>query len=190
MEKVWIKGLVRDEGIRRQPWTTAESDETHRYYNFRTNPELIPEVLEDYKPWSHEPAVQKFYELVRWVNSDESVFESNDCAFHGPKVNSQKDTFHKELVCSGRLMFFIRHIPLNLSDDSRYIASEYKGEKEAPEYRVSPQLDWAAQACLQLLKDIKPEFEWGSVGIELHPAIYDEVSIPFIERFGHQGPRN
>ena len=186
MEKVWIKGFIRDVGLRRQPWTTAEHDESHKYYDFKRNPDLIPDVLEDYKPWAERRSIQKFYDLVRWVNGDNSPFESNDCAFHGPKPNSQKDRFPKEQVCSGRLMFFFRDPTLNLSDDSIQVASIYKGEKEVPPFSISPHLQALAKTSLQLLLDIRPEFQWGSIAIEAHPVVYDEAPFAYENRFGYE----
>ena len=66
---------------RSHPWIDGESDPTHRYYDFRTSPELIRSSLEDMQEWSTYPATETFYRLLEWLNGPESVFESNDCAF-------------------------------------------------------------------------------------------------------------
>jgi hypothetical protein len=88
------------------------SDEV-RYYNFKKHPELIPEVLEDFRGWVQYEAVQTFYELLRWLNGEASTLESSDCAFMGPKPETNK-RWEKALVVSGRLMILYRNLPLNL----------------------------------------------------------------------------
>lgn len=186
MEKTWFKGFIRDEAVRRQPWTTALHDESHRYYNFKTNPELISEVLEDYKPWDYHPGVQKFYDLIRWINSNESYFESNDCAFQGPKQNPQKDKFPRELNCSGRLMFYLRDLRFNLSPESAKVASEYKATPEVPPYSLGTHLESIGNRSLQLLKEIRPEFEWGSIALEIHPVLYDDAPVDKEYKYGYQ----
>jgi hypothetical protein len=66
---------------RGHPWGTAIDNPDERYYDFKEHSDLIPEVLEDFKPWSRYPAIATSYELLRWINGPESVVESNDCAF-------------------------------------------------------------------------------------------------------------
>jgi len=70
---------------REHPWNTSVVNSSWRYQNFRENPELIAQVLEDFKPFAHYQAVHTFYDLVRWVNGDGSPFESNDCGLRPPK---------------------------------------------------------------------------------------------------------
>jgi hypothetical protein len=89
------------------PWTDATYSDESKYYDFRKNPELIPEVLEDFRPWSEYPAIQTFYDFLRWVNSDKSVLETNDSAFRFYQDKSP-------MVASGRVMIFFHKEELNL----------------------------------------------------------------------------
>src|ERR1039457_6696500 len=49
---------------REHPWTVVEANPEARYWDFRAQPEHIPLVLEDFKPWSRYPAIPRFYELL------------------------------------------------------------------------------------------------------------------------------
>lgn len=179
MKKPYFKRFVT-EGLRTQPWTTAERDENERYYNFRSNPELISKVLEDYKPWDRYKAVQQFYELVAWVNSEDSRFESNDAAFKGPSENFQRDTFLKALVCSGRLMFFFRNLRLNLSVDSRTV------DYTRPDYTLNLFFEWLERRSLQSIERVHQETEWACSALEIYPVLYNEAPVNQADRFGHQ----
>lgn len=66
---------------RTHPWTFAEHNPSWRYVDFRREPEKIETSLEDFRPWAQFPATQRFYELIRWLNGPDSLFETNDCAF-------------------------------------------------------------------------------------------------------------
>jgi hypothetical protein len=70
---------------RHHPWTPVENNPEAKYYDFKTHPEQIPLVLEDFKPWAHYPAIPRFYELLRWLNGRESILESNDCGLRPPR---------------------------------------------------------------------------------------------------------
>lgn len=87
------------------------------YYDFKKCPELIPEVLRDFKRWATFSAVREFYDLLRWLNGPESVLESNDCAFIGPRKNTKNADWQKRLECNGRLMFFYRDLRMNTDVD-------------------------------------------------------------------------
>lgn len=97
---------------RSHPWTTTTDGEPNRYYDLRARPDLIPTVLEDFRPFAAHGAVQTFYALLTWLNGAQSPFESNDCAFTGPEANDD-DAFAKRLRCSGRLGLLFRDLPLN-----------------------------------------------------------------------------
>ena len=49
---------------RSHPWVGATASPTARYYDFKAEPERIRTSLEDFLPWSHEPAVVVLYELL------------------------------------------------------------------------------------------------------------------------------
>ena len=97
---------------RARNWISAESDSTFRYYDFREQPELIPQVLEDFRPFAQWPAIQEFYRMLSDINGRRSHFESNDSAFTGP-ARHQSGASAKELEVSGRIMVLFRELTLN-----------------------------------------------------------------------------
>ena len=98
---------------RSHPWTGAIANPASRYYDFKTDPELIRTALEDFLPWGHDPAVTVLYELLERLNARTSILESNDCAFSGPH-ESEAPQWGK-LQCDGRVMILYRELELNLS---------------------------------------------------------------------------
>jgi len=114
--KVQFHGEFNQEGyIRHHPWRGVEHDARGAYYNFKENPELISEVLEDFKEWGHYEAIPLFYEMLRWLNGPDSLLESNDCALDGPHPNTIK-AVDKPITCGGRLMVFFRNLKFNTSE--------------------------------------------------------------------------
>ena len=108
--------LEQDVG-RYHPWTTSEKNSDSRYYDFKIHPELIPEVLEDFRPYAHFPAVQRFYDLVAWINGLGSCLESNDCEFQGSHTNIDAQ-FEKKRRTRGRLMVLFRNLEINCSPEN------------------------------------------------------------------------
>jgi len=104
---------------RLHPWTAAAADAEVRYWNFRQHPEMIPEVLGDFVPWDHYPAIKKFYALLHWLNGESSVFESNSCALDVPKLDVLvpqvvSDAFVSQPVgIHGRLSLIFRDLARN-----------------------------------------------------------------------------
>jgi hypothetical protein len=110
-----IVKLVPDNvsNIRLHPYEPGGSDPRVRYYDFRNHPELIPVSLEDFRPWEHYEAIGRFYDLLRWLNSNESAYESNDSGFAlRPGRGFGLDA---RVVAGGRVMIFIRDLSHNLS---------------------------------------------------------------------------
>src|ERR1700691_4368640 len=104
------------------PWTIVESQPGAQYWNFAESPELISQVLEDFKPWAHYPAIQKFYELLAWLNGADSIFETNDCAFvDKSKVDTATPVVVRQafdtdpMSVHGRLTVIFRDLKLNAS---------------------------------------------------------------------------
>ena len=138
---------------RSHPWSTSTGDLSHRYYDFKAKPELIPLVLEDLRPWDAYAAVQSIYDLLAWINGPGSPFESNDCAFVGPEENVDGD-FRKRLQCCGRLGILFRDLALNTSERamSRWIEGIHTG-----------------------LRALDPDFAWGAVGTTRLRVDYREL---------------
>jgi hypothetical protein len=104
---------------RHHPWTIVTSDPTLQYRDFKTRPDLIRTVLEDFVPWAHYPAVIRFYEMLEWLNGPDSVFESNDCGLRPPREDAEtppviRGVFEKDpLMIHGRLAFIFRDLAWN-----------------------------------------------------------------------------
>jgi hypothetical protein len=130
---------------RSHPWSPSTADLGHRYHDFRSTPELIPTVLEDFRPWDDHAAIRSFYELLAWINGPRSPFESNDCAFSGPDENSD-DGFRKKIQCSGRLGLLFRDLRLNTS---------------------APAMIRLIEGIHIRLRALDPDFAWGAVGTTL-----------------------
>jgi hypothetical protein len=104
--------------VRVHPYEKSDYDANVQYYDFGRYPELIRLKLEDFKAWGKYPAVDAFYQLLEWIRSDLSVFESNDCALQGPAQNTLTKASSKKFNCAGRLMIFYRSLGANLQPDT------------------------------------------------------------------------
>lgn len=150
--------------LRSHPWTDGESDASHRYYDFRGQPELIRSSLEDLQEWATYPAIETFYRLLEWLNGPESVLESNDCALSGATANINTE-FSKRLQCSGRLMILYRNLALNTS---------------------SKQIDWLTNATAHAVNATDPGFEWGAIGATITPVRFTALPGPPERQRGQQ----
>ncbi|MEM0983430.1 MAG: hypothetical protein AAGI17_05730 [Planctomycetota bacterium] len=99
---------------RSHPWTHAESDATEQYVDFRARPELIRTELEDFVPLGNDPAAERFFELIEWLNGDESVLETNDAAFADLTPNPDRDRVPFAMRASGRVHLFMRELRHNI----------------------------------------------------------------------------
>lgn len=150
--------------IRSHPWTVATADSQNRYRDFKEDPTLVRASLEDFRPWSHWPAVERFYGLVEWINGPDSVLESNDCAFNGPAANTTPQ-FAKTLEATGRLMVLWRVLPLNL---------------------VRANSDWLKGLLHRQLNENDAELEYGVVGITVFPVRYITPAAGDAQQLGFQ----
>lgn len=104
---------VQDGSSRSQPWgKTSYSENGGQYHSFRQQPELIREVLEDFKPYEDQRAVQEFYCMLEWLNRPNAFFETNDCALRPPFSNPDAQFSYTHKI-NGRLEFFLRELSLN-----------------------------------------------------------------------------
>lgn len=149
---------------RSHPWLDAESDPTCRYYDFKTQPELIRSSLEDLQQWTSYPAIETFYRLLEWLNGPESIFESNDSAFNGAAAPAGTPS-STPLQCSGRLMILYRNLALNT---------------------LPEQLHRLTDAIAQALSETDPLFEWGAVGATIMSARFTTLPGPPERQHGQQ----
>ena len=147
---------------RSHPWVDSASNPAHRYYDFRSSPELIRSSIEDMQEWSAYPATETFYRLLEWLNGPESVFESNDCAFSGATTTTQSS---KRLQCSGRLMMLYRDLALNTSPE---------------------QIHWLTNAAAHALNQTDPAFEGGAIGATIMSVRFTTLPGPPERQQGQQ----
>ena len=127
-----------------------ESDSSSIYMDFKKNPRLIRTSLEDLLPFKKWPFIETFYSLIEWVNSPQSVLESNDCTFNAPEDNSDGQYPYAK-KCSARLMILFRDIPENCQQRS---------------------IDWLMQQILQSVASGKPGFRAGAIGLSQNATCY------------------
>lgn len=96
---------------------TAYNERAGFYTNFILNPELITEVLEDFKPHEEKKAIQTFYSFLRWINGSESAFETNDCALRENVIANTDSLFKFSHKIDGRVEFFLREHQYNCHKD-------------------------------------------------------------------------
>jgi hypothetical protein len=100
-------------GVRTHPWTiTGYRDSGGAYYDFTKSPELIPQVLEDFRPYATYPAVKHFYGLLAWINGPESALETSDCSLRPPVPN--EEFFPGKFRIGGRLQVHFREHARNV----------------------------------------------------------------------------
>jgi hypothetical protein len=79
-------------------------------------------VLEDFKPFAHQKAIQQFYSLLRWLNGPTSPFETNDCGLRPPRTDHEVPIVvagavkPDPIVIHGRMTVLYRHLSLNTSE--------------------------------------------------------------------------
>jgi hypothetical protein len=101
------------------PWTVVEGDPEARYWNFCDDPELVSKSLEDFRRWEKYPVIASFYELIKWLNGPDSVFETNDSALGEPHIDHATPEPVRKLFDAdpigihGRITIFFRDLEFN-----------------------------------------------------------------------------
>jgi hypothetical protein len=101
--------------IRLHPYTGTGVEQVG-YVDFKSQPELITTVLEDFRPYAHREGIQAFYELLRKINGAGSQLESADSAFRPPAPQKDANS-HRTLSAYGRLYILFRKLTYNCSDN-------------------------------------------------------------------------
>ena len=127
-----------------------QNDPTSVYRDFKKNPKLIRQSLEDFLPFKKWDFVESFYSLVEWVNSPKSLFESNDCTFNKLEDNSDRQYAYAK-KCTARLMILFRDIPENCQQRS---------------------IDWLMQNILQSVASTKLNFPAGAICLSQNETCY------------------
>jgi hypothetical protein len=128
---------------REHPWTGAESGPEAHYHNFIERPDLIPEVLEDFKPFADQDAIQTFYALLRSLNGPSSPFETNDCGLRPPRLDYEAPDLIAPLYQSAPAMLHGRLTVLFRKLDNNTIPAN---------------INWLKQSIHDALRDQVPPF--------------------------------
>lgn len=182
--QVHLDGLS-DQDIRTQPWKDSIHDARGKYYNFREHPELIRQVLEDFKPHEESESIQKFYEMLEWINGPDSNFESSDCRLTGPEPNMQKEKFHWDIHAGGRLMVFFRNLPYNVTPVTEdWVTDRVQGKARL--YEPSRYIAWLGQASKQILEQLCTNVWWPIIQLHYFPTFFQQLPGTEREKFGYQ----
>jgi len=139
--------------LRSHPWTSMEFDKSSIYIDFKKKPKLIRSSLEDFKPLKKWAFVESFYSLVEWINSSNSLLESNDCTFNIVEDNDDAQYPYAK-KCSARLMILYRDIPENCQQRS---------------------IDWLMQKLLESVASTKLGFKAGAICLSQSATCYLEL---------------
>lgn len=144
--------LQEDRGqLRTQPWSqTSYSNGGGAYYSLTDQPELIHQVLEDFVPHANREAVQVFYRFLAWINGDDSLLETTDCAMRPPHEH-QDTIFRAALKIDGRLEVVYREDILNVALESS---------------------EWLEQTLSLYLQIYRPDFHRALIRVSSHPTDY------------------
>ncbi len=136
--------------LRSHPWTSMVSNDGNAYIDFKKQPKLIRSALEDLTPFKKWDFVEAFYSLIEWINSSQSLLESNDCVFNPIEKNTEIQYPYPK-KCSARLMILFRDIPENCQEKS---------------------IDWLSNKILTLVSTMKPNFKAGAIALSHSPTCY------------------
>lgn len=143
-------------GIRNHPWLRGTNHPEHRYYNFVEQPDLIETSLEDFMPFADMQAVQTFYQMLRWLNSADSILETNDTALSYHE-NTKTLWMKKKYEAEGRVMFFYRDHKLNLNHNN---------------------IEALAETLWNEIVDVDPDFNFGNFSYASCPTAFIGLEPP------------
>lgn len=140
---------------RLHPYVAADQSQSG-YVDFVKQPDQIPVVLEDFRPFSDKEAVRTFYDFLRWLNGTESNFQSCDCALRRPSKHSDTNS-HYALSTTGRLFIMFRNLKLNCSE---------------------AHTDWLCRRLMRQLSETDQGMSAaeGVVGFTLNPVLHLDLS--------------
>ncbi|MER9270465.1 hypothetical protein [Mesorhizobium sp. M0643] len=111
---------ARNQDMRRQhPWSVQSSNPGNRYVDFKQRPDLIESALEDLQPIAGSVAANAATDFLRWVNSDTSVFETNDFGMRPLKPN-RSGISSSSLELYGRLSILFRDLKKNVGQNQPF----------------------------------------------------------------------
>lgn len=176
---------------RMHPYIAARPGEAG-FIDFRQRPDRIPEVLEDYRPHAHQPAVQTFYEFLKWMNGPESVLETCDCALLGPEKVKSRKMSRFPLILHGRVMLMHREPGANFIEGAPTIFIQHLYEQLQRVDALTPLRDMSAglNLCSVLYRDrclAQPAADGSLTPQPYDPGLGQHVMVTFYAH-GHRHP--
>jgi hypothetical protein len=103
----------QQEGVgeaRTHPWQGSIHDPGAKFVDFLKQPELVRSSLEDFLPYAAQPAIDRFFGLVEWMNGPDAPWETTEC-YLWPAASSHGNRLFAQypIICSARLVFFNRN---------------------------------------------------------------------------------
>lgn len=93
---------------RPHPWKVSAHDPNAKFFDCLKRPDLVRTSLEDFIPYAHQPAIERFFEMVEWMCGPETLWETTESKFWPPSTHSNRFFSQYPITCSGRLVFFCR----------------------------------------------------------------------------------
>jgi hypothetical protein len=103
----------KKEGIgetRPHPWQRSLHDPNAKFADFLKRPDLVRTSLEDFVPYAAQPAIDRFFQLVEWMNGPDTLWETTE-SYLWPPLSPHTNQFFAlyPVICSARLVFFNRN---------------------------------------------------------------------------------
>ncbi|HEX8246871.1 MAG TPA: hypothetical protein VF599_01710 [Pyrinomonadaceae bacterium] len=171
--------------VREHPYGGSAYDPRVKYYDFKKHPELIRQVLEDFKPYDHYKSVEYFYDLIEWINSPESPFETSDCRLEPLQANSNEKVDFS-LMLRGRVMVLFRDLKLNITDNVSNWVFLKQNSIPTKLYPTNKCIEWLGSNSEQLIRKANPNFRRSLINIFYLPSFYSEVPFEYAKKFGYQ----
>jgi hypothetical protein len=153
---------------RAHPWRHSAFEGGGSYLDFKVHPELIREVLEDFKPFEDRQAVQTFYSFLDYLNGPDSLLESNDCALRTPHSHEDLPLNKAGLTLriNGRVECLYREVQYNLDFDA---------------------YSWLIRRYFYELCFLETDFREGFIEIGMRPTYFSQLqALPPQERYGER----
>ena len=179
----------RIQPLRTQPYTTSNHRSPGKYYDLRAEPEKIRTHLEEFFPYSEYKSVQEFYDLLEWLNGEDSMYETTDCRLEELEKNKQRNLADSDFVRSGAMAWHFRNLRLNLSKDSAFWAKLYDAYQiDDSGFRLTPsdyQIKFTDAMYLQLTNIERTEM-FDCISIAPYNIYFENADVPSAFRYGCQ----
>jgi len=146
-----------EEGVgepRPHPWQGSIHDPNAKFVDFLKRPDLVRISLEDFLPYAAQPAIDRFFRLVEWMNGPGTIWETTESYLWPPASPHTNRVFSQyPVICSARMVFFTR--------DHLWQCRN---------------ADWAFRNLLDRLRNRKPTPPNACIGVFTVPTLFASLS--------------